>query len=100
LFTGFQAGGTRGDRILKGERQVKIHGAMVPINCEVAALDNISAHADYEEILRWLGHIRKAPICTYITHGEETASDAMKAHIEKRLQWKCVVPQHKQSVDL
>lgn len=100
LFTGFQAGGTRGDRILKGERQVKIHGQIVQINCEVASLDNISAHADYSEILRWLGHIHKAPITTFITHGEEVAAQAMQKHIKEVLKWNSVIPEHLQVVEL
>lgn len=100
LFTGFQAGGTRGDRILRGQKQVKIHGAMVEVNCEIASLENISAHADYEEVLRWLGHIRKAPLMTYITHGEQVAAEAMQAHISERLGWESTVPEHLQEVEL
>ncbi len=100
LFTGFQAGGTRGDRILRGEEAVKIHGAMVPIRAEVAALDNLSAHADYEEILDWLGHLRKPPIATYVTHGEAAAAAAMAQQIENRLGWPCMLPTYQQSVVL
>ncbi|MDE3060605.1 MAG: MBL fold metallo-hydrolase, partial [Pseudomonadota bacterium] len=100
LFTGFQAGGTRGDRLLKGEKEIKIHGEMVPIHAEIASLDNMSAHADYEEILEWLGHMRKPPIKTFITHGEESAAQAMKGHIEERLGWSCVVPDYQQTVEL
>lgn len=100
LFTGFQAGGTRGDRILKGEKEVKIHGHMVPINAEIAVLDNMSAHADYEEILEWLSPMRKQPIKTFITHGEVSAAEALKDHIEQRLNWKCSIPDYREAVDL
>lgn len=100
LFTGFQAGGTRGDRIVRGEAAVKIHGAMVPINAEVALLENISAHADYEEILDWLGHIRQAPTTTFITHGEAPAAEAMRQQIEERFGWPAIVPEYRQSVEL
>lgn len=100
LFTGYQAGGTRGERILRGEKEVKIHGAMVPIHCEITELENISAHADYEEILQWLGHIRKPPITTYITHGEAPAAQAMKDYVQKRLGWNAVIPEHLQVVEL
>lgn len=100
LFTGFQAGGTRGDRMLKGEKEIKIHGLMVPINAEITELDNMSAHADYEEILTWLGHMRKPPIKTFVTHGEESAALAMKDHIEERFGWKCEMPDYMQTVEL
>lgn len=100
LFAGFQAGGTRGDRILKGEKQVKIHGEMVSIGAEIAELDNVSAHADYQEILDWLSAMRKAPTMTFVTHGEEHASAAMKAHIEGRFGWTCTVPEYGQTITL
>lgn len=100
LFAGFQAGGTRGDRMLKGEKEIKIHGEMVHIRAEIAALDNVSAHADYEEILDWLSHIRKAPIKTFVTHGEESAAQAMQQHINERLGWKCMLPDYLQEVTL
>jgi metallo-beta-lactamase family protein len=101
IFAGFQAGGTRGDRILRGEKEVKIHGEMVPINAEITQLYSVSAHADYEEILGWLGHLRKAPITTFITHGEPSAAEAMKKHIEEsHPNWSCVVPYHAQTVTL
>lgn len=100
IFSGFQAGGTRGDRILRGEKAVKIHGEMVAINAEVTVLDNISAHADYEEILQWLSHMQKAPIKTFITHGEVSAAEAMKKHVGERLNWPCVIPDYLETFEL
>ena len=101
LFAGFQAGGTRGDRMLRGEKEVKIHGEMVPINAEIAQLHSVSAHADYEEILDWMNHLRKPPMTTFITHGELSASEAMKQHIaESHPDWRCIIPDHAQAVTL
>ncbi len=101
IFAGFQAGGTRGDRILRGEKEIKIHGEMVAINAEVAQLHSVSAHADYQEILGWLGHIRKPPITTFITHGETVAAEAMKKHIAaQHPDWKCIIPDQAQTVVL
>ena len=70
LFSGFQAGGTRGAKMLDGASEIKIHGEYVPIHAEIALLDNLSAHADANEILAWLGHFNRPPRKTFITHGE------------------------------
>lgn len=35
VFPGFQVGGSRGARMVAGEREVKIHGEMVPVRAEV-----------------------------------------------------------------
>lgn len=61
LFSGFQAGGTRGDRMIRGEKEIKMFGQMVPIQSEVIQMENMSAHADYTEILAWLAHLKNAP---------------------------------------
>jgi len=100
LFAGFQAGGTRGATIMSGAESVKIHGEYVPIRAEVAAIDNLSAHADYQEILDWLAHFKKPPRETYITHGEPSASDALRHRIEETKRWRCTVPEYRQTVKL
>ena len=58
LFEGFQAPGTRGQAIQSGARAVKIHGEMVPVRAHIESMENFSGHADYGEILRWLGNFR------------------------------------------
>lgn len=99
-FAGFQAGGTRGAQMLAGAETARIHGADVPVRAEVVALGNLSAHADYAEILDWLGHFRTAPKKTFITHGEPSASDALRARISQSMGWTCQVPEHLDQIDL
>ena len=94
LFAGYQAAGTRGDQLVRGARSVKVHGEYVPVRAEVATVANLSAHADWREILAWLGHFEQAPRRVFITHGEPVASDALRLRIEERLGWECRVPEH------
>ncbi len=100
LFAGFQAAGTRGANILAGAESVKIHGAYVPIRAEVALLSNLSAHADYAEIMAWLGGFTSAPKQTFITHGEPVAADALRHRIEEHKRWRCPVPDYLETVEL
>ncbi|HKW39492.1 MAG TPA: MBL fold metallo-hydrolase [Burkholderiales bacterium] len=94
LFSGFQAGGTRGDTILSGAEAVKIHGEYVPIRAEVAIINNLSAHADYAEILDWLRGFERPPRETFITHGEPLAADALRRRVEEQLRWRARVPDY------
>ncbi|KTD73736.1 metallo-beta-lactamase [Legionella tucsonensis] len=94
LFSGFQAGGTRGDRIIRGEKEIKMFGQMVPIRAEVTQMENTSAHADYTEILSWLAHIRNAPRKVFITHGEKESTQSLKVKIEQKFHWNCVIPNY------
>ncbi len=100
LFTGFQAGGTRGARMLNGEREIKIHGQMVPVNAKVENLDNISAHADYEDTLFWLSHFKHKPKSVFITHGEIDSATSLKEKIEAKFHWHCIIPTYMQSIDI
>lgn len=100
LFVGFQASGTRGAAMLAGVESIKIHGEYVPVRAQVEYLPNLSAHADYAEIIEWLGGFEQAPKRTYITHGEPEAADAMRLHVEEQLKWRVVVPEYLETVTL
>jgi metallo-beta-lactamase family protein len=100
VFAGFQAGGTRGAAMLGGAREVKIHGDYVPIRAEVVALGNLSAHADADELMAWLGAFEKAPRRTFVTHGEPAAADALRLRIQDELGWPAEVPEYMEDVKL
>ncbi len=99
LFTGFQAAGTRGATMLGGADAVKIHGTYVPVRAEVANLDGLSAHADRDQLLAWLG-AQQAPRRVFVTHGEPVASDVLRLAIQERHGWPCTVPDYRDQVDL
>ena len=100
LCVGFQAAGTRGAAMLAGAESIKIHGQYVPVRANVEYLPNLSAHADYSEIIAWLSGFESAPKTTFITHGEPVAADAMRLHIEEQLHWKTIVPDYLETVTL
>jgi metallo-beta-lactamase family protein len=94
LFAGFQAAGTRGATMMAGAETVKIHGEYVPVRAEVRNLPMLSAHADADEILRWLHNFRRPPRMTFVTHGEPVASDVLRRRIQDELGWQATVPEH------
>ncbi|MBX9773928.1 MAG: MBL fold metallo-hydrolase [Xanthobacteraceae bacterium] len=100
LFAGFQAAGTRGASMVSGAGSIKIHGDYVPVRAQVKNLDMLSAHADADEILRWLRGFKAPPKITFLVHGEPTASDALRRRIEEELGWPCRVPALGEKVDL
>lgn len=100
IFTGFQATGTRGESMTSGKTEVKIHGEMIPIRAKIVHLTELSAHADYQEILTWMKGFKRPPRMTFITHGELNASESLKKHIEHSLHWNCVIPNYKDRIEL
>ena len=100
LFVGYQAAGTRGRRLIDGEKSVKIHGGSVPVAARIERIDSMSAHADSREILRWLRGFGRPPSQTFIVHGEWPAMEALSGSIERELGWKYYAPEHHETVEL
>ena len=100
LLAGFQAPGTRGEALLNGADDVKIFGQYVPVRADVVDLDSMSAHADYNELIEWLGSVKPKPKRVFITHGEPPAADAFRKHLERHLGWQAEIPEYKQTVRL
>jgi metallo-beta-lactamase family protein len=100
LLPGFQAADTRGRKLREGARQLRIHGEAVPVRAKVEALDGLSAHADRDEILRWLGGFAKPPRQTWIVHGEPAAAGALAEAIRTRLGWRVAVAEDGATVPL
>ena len=100
ILPGFQAAGTRGAALAAGAEAIKIHGEYVAVRAEVVKMDNLSAHADYTEILQWLRGFKRPPKRTFVTHGEPAAADEMRRRIEETLGWTVSVPEYGERVEL
>jgi len=100
LFTGYQAGGTRGADLVNGTKEVKIHGQYWPMRAEVRNLDMLSSHADGDELLKWVSAIDQPPRQVFIVHGEVDAADHLRRHIQDKLHCSCFQPEYAQPYDL
>lgn len=100
VFVGYQSEGTRGRRLLDGEKEIKIFGQFVPVNAKIERLENLSAHADSREILRWLGGFKRAPKTVFLVHGEPKAQEALKQKIVEKFGWTVEIPEYLQKFEL
>ena len=100
LLVGYQAMGTRGRLLQDGKQELKIHGQVVKINAEVEKLENMSAHADSNELISWLRGFEDKPKRLFIVHGEEKSTEAFAERVEKELQWNTMVPEYLQIYQL
>ena len=98
VFAGFQAGGSRGARLVAGASEVKIHGEYVPVRARVSQLEGLSGHADADELMAWLRALHQPPRQTFVVHGEPDASDTLRLRIKDELGWAVRVPQHGETV--
>jgi metallo-beta-lactamase family protein len=100
LFCGYQAAGTRGRKLREGAKFTRMHGQDVPVRAEIESLDSMSAHADSNEIMRWLGNFTRPPGLTCLVHGEPGPMDALKARIDRELGWKARTPEPFEKIPL
>ncbi len=100
VFVGYQAAGTRGRRVVEGERKVRIMRDWIPVRCRVERIDAFSAHADWKAVLKWLKGLSNAPQAIFTTHGEPVAANAMAQHIRDEFGWNALVPEYSQTVEL
>ena len=100
VFVGYQAGGTLGRRVADGEREVKVLGQWIPVRCQSVKIGGFSAHADWQEVIRWLQDLSAPPRRVFVTHGEVGSAMAMAEHIRERFNWLVEVPEHGQQFEL
>ena len=90
VLVGFQAPGTRGDRLRNGAESIKMLGRYHPVRADVVSID-LSTHADRSELLDWLATADR-PEAVYVNHGEEDAAIELAATIGHRLGVLAVAP--------
>jgi metallo-beta-lactamase family protein len=92
VFTGFQAAGTVGRRIVDGARSVRLFGEEIAIHAHIHTLGGFSAHADQKGLLEWVSHFRSPGLKVFVTHGEEQTSLTLAERIREQFHWETVVP--------
>ncbi|MDP2430427.1 MAG: MBL fold metallo-hydrolase [Pseudomonadota bacterium] len=100
LITGFQAAGTLGRRLVDGAKRIRMMGGDVPVKAALVTLGGLSAHADRDALLNWLGHFRAPPKQVFVVHGEAETALGFAALIHERLGWQTEAPRAGQSVEL
>ncbi|MGD9118522.1 MAG: MBL fold metallo-hydrolase [Dehalococcoidia bacterium] len=98
LFVGYQAHGTLGRHIVNGAKSVRILGQYYPIRARIAQVHGFSAHADQDELIKWLSSLTKPPRRVFITHGELDASKNLEGLIREAKGWETLVPRYRQQV--
>ena len=86
--------------MLEGARETKVYGQWVRVNAQVTELPMLSAHADSDELLRWLSGFHRPPQQVFVVHGEPEASEALRERIQRDLGWRATVPLQNRSYPL
>ncbi len=100
LFVGYQAAGTLGRQILDGVSPVRILGQSYPVRIKIESADGLSAHADMNDLQRWLNNFKSPPKHVFITHGEEDAISSLEGFLHSKAGWESSAPVYLEEHDL
>ncbi len=91
LLVGYQAPGTRGRDLERGAPFVRVHGRDVALRARVCKVSGLSAHADQDQLLRWVRDL-PPPRRTFVVHGEPDAARALAARLAAERSFACETP--------
>jgi metallo-beta-lactamase family protein len=100
MFVGYQAVGTLGRRIVDGEKDVRILGQNRPVKARIAKINGFSAHADKEELYKWLSELKTPPKKLFVVHGEAESAKHFADYIVQKTGWQVIVPAYQDEVIL
>ncbi len=79
LIVGFCAPGTFGEHLLKRPDAVQMYGETVPVRAAILTMESYSAHADRNELLRWIGCQDPSLVKqVFLVHGADHALEGLR----------------------
>lgn len=79
VVVGYQASGTLGRALVSGAERVHIYGEEIRVRARVHTINGFSAHADHDDLRRWLDATGDAEV--FLVHGEPEVMDAFAAEL-------------------
>jgi metallo-beta-lactamase family protein len=100
IFTGYQVEGTLGRRLVEGLSPVKIMGKPMPVKAKIHTINGLSAHADQDGLLEWVGGFQDPKPQTFLVHGEWQKMTVLAAALQERYGIKAMMPGWQETVVL
>lgn len=100
LFVGYQAEGSLGRRLLDGARHVSIFGEEIAVRAHIASIQGFSAHADRDELLKWVGKFKQGPSQIILVHGENQALENMAELLRTDFHANVYIPSYLEELSL
>ncbi|WP_394210606.1 MBL fold metallo-hydrolase RNA specificity domain-containing protein [Enterovibrio calviensis] len=84
ILAGYQARGTLGREIQKGNKNVDISGDKIEVNAHIHTMSGYSAHADQRDLLAFIEGIKAKPKEIRIVHGDIHSQRTLSKLIEEK----------------
>jgi metallo-beta-lactamase family protein len=85
LLTGYCEPHSIGGRLLAGDKEINIYGALHEVHAEVGVIRSMSAHGDYEDLTQWLAcQDQRLVKKIFLVHGEYAVQESFKERLIKK----------------
>jgi metallo-beta-lactamase family protein len=98
VFVGWTPPETLGRRLQDGSKRVRIFDRWYDVRCQVRTIDGLSAHADRDELLRFLAPTIAPQTTAYVVHGEVPQAEAFARTLLSKGMGSATVPAMETSV--
>lgn len=92
LFVGYQVEGTKGYLLKNGLNTIRIHHQPVSVEAEIFSIDSLSAHADSNDLVKWVNGMSKKPRRIFLNHGEKSSLEALRYRLRHDLRIDTFIP--------
>lgn len=91
LFVGFQVEGSKGHLLRNGLKKIRLHHQVIDVEAEIFEMDSLSAHADSDDLIKWVSEMWRKPEMTFLNHGQTNASRALAYRLGYEVNLQAVV---------
>ncbi len=91
-LAGYQAEDTLGRRLADGEKDVRIFQEDIHVAADIVQLQDVSAHADRDGLIRWLTDNGQKPDKVFVVHGEDDTCKTFAELLKKDCGLKASAP--------
>jgi metallo-beta-lactamase family protein len=100
LITGFQGENTLGRKIVEKQPEVNIFGEPYRLRAEVVKINELSGHADQQELIHWMKPLMKTVKKVFLVHGEPVPQQVLANVIRNTYNVEVLNPGRGDSFDL
>ena len=98
VFVGYQAEGTLGSYLQKGDKEIEINGEKYNVEINIETIDGLSGHSDRKQLLNYIGHLKDKPQRVIVNHGEKSKTISLANSIQKIFNIESYAPRNLEAI--
>ena len=98
IFVSYQGVGSLGNKIQRGDKEVRVDNESVNVELEIETLDGFTGHAGRNELLRFVQKVEPKPKKVIVNHGESSRCLDLASSIHKLCRIETNAPKNLESI--